>query len=234
MIWFGRHPGLRLPPVTRGRVPVRDRERMRAALEHVAARAPHLCGEALLHALEETGWIDRPTAERLLHEFRDFNPDRYFAEHMRRLSFRGPSAAEEFRAGIGRIVEDLFGATEETEVGAEPGFRFRHEEREGLVLAYPEVNLTIGGGLRDAVAAAVEQMPDALVLVARNFQNGTADQFRAMLAGTEVPGTLITVNLLLGLRATTLRYQPSPARVAELLGAGRPLHTTDVARLGNR
>jgi hypothetical protein len=234
MIWFGRHPGLYIPPVSRGRVPVRDRDRMRAALEHVAAHAPHLTGEPLLDALEGTGWIDRASAARLLPEFRDFNPDRYFAEHLRRLSFRGPSAAEPFRSGINRIVEDLFGATEETEIGSEPGFRFRHEEREGLVLAYPEVNLSIGGKLRGAIAAAVEEMPDALVVVARNFQHGAAEHFAGMLSGTEVPGTLVTVNLLLGIRATTLRYQPSPARVVDLLGAGRPLRTTDVAKLGDR
>lgn len=234
MIWFGRHPGLHVPPASRGRVPVRESDRMRAALERVATRAPHLSGAALLDALEATGWIDRAAAARLLPAFRDFDADRHFAQHMRLLSFRGPSAAEEFHAGIGRIVEDMFGAADATEVGREAAYHFRHDEREGLLLAYPEVNLSIGGGLRAAVAAAVEQMPDTLVIVARNFQNGTAEQFAAMLQGTEVPGTLITINLLLGIRATALRYQPSPARLVDLLGAGRPLRSTDVARLGDR
>jgi hypothetical protein len=234
MIWFGRHPGLHIPPVSQGRVPLRDHDRMRAALEHAATYAPHLTGEPLLDAVAATGWIDRATAARLLPGFRGFNPDRHFAEHMRRLSFRGPSAAEQFRGGIHRIVEDLFGATEEAEIGSEPGFRFRHEEREGLIFAFPEVNLSIGGKLRDAIGAAVEEMPDALVVVARNFQHGAAEQFAGMLSGTEVPGTLVTVNLLLGIRATTIRYQPSPDRVVDLLGAGRPLRTTDVARLGDR
>jgi hypothetical protein len=234
MIWFGRHPGLRIPPLSRGQVPVRDRDRMRAALEHVAAHAPHLGGEALLDALEETGWIDRTTATRLLPEFRDFDPDRHFAAHMRRLSFRGPSAADEFRAGIGRIVEDLTGSAHVIEIASEPGFRFQHADQEGIVLAYPEVNLSIGGPLRAAVAAAVEQMPDALVIVARNFQHGTAEQLAGMLARTDVPGTLITINLLLGIRATALRYQPSLARVLETLGAGRPLRSADVAKLGDR
>jgi hypothetical protein len=207
---------------------------MRHALERVACRAPHLSGSALLEALEQTGWIDRATAARLLPHFRDFDADRHFAQHVRRLSFGGVPVAEEFRAGISRIVADVTGTALAADVGSEPGIRFEHEEREGIVLAYPEVNLTIGGDLRSAVAAAVEQMPDALVLVARNFQHGTADQLASLLSGTEVPGTLVTVNLLLGIRATVLRYQPPPPRVLDLLGLGRPLHTTDVARLGNR
>jgi hypothetical protein len=207
---------------------------MRLALERVAAHSPHLAGEPLLDALEATGWIDRASAARLIPEFRNFNPDRHFAEHMRRLSFRGPSVAEEFREGIRRIVEDLFGATEAAEFGSEPGLRFRHQEREGILLAYPEVSLSIGGTLRAGIAAAVEEMPDALVVVARNFQQGAAEQFAGILSGTEVPGTMVTVNLLLGLRATTLRYQPAPARVVDLLGTGRPLRSTDVARLGDR
>jgi hypothetical protein len=49
-----------------------------------------------------------------------------------------------------------------------------------------------------------------------------------------VPGTLVTVNLLLGIRATTLRYQPGAERVIELLGSGRPLRSRDVAVLGER
>jgi hypothetical protein len=234
MIWFGRHSGLHLPPPTRGHVPVRERDRLRLALERVASHSPHLAGEPLLEALEGTGWIDRSAAARLLPQFRDFNPDRHFAEHLRRLSFRGASVAEEFRSGIGRVVLDLFGAAEEVDLGDETGFRFRNGEREGILLAYPEVSLTIGGPLRTAIAAAVEQMPDTLVVVARSFQQGAADQFAGLLSGTEVPGTLVTVNLLLGIRATTLRYQPAADRVVDLLGTGRPLRSSDVARLGDK
>jgi hypothetical protein len=207
---------------------------MRAALEHVASYAPHLAGCELLDALEDTGWIERDAAARLLPQFHDFDADRHFAEHMRRLSFRGPTVADEFRAGIGRILADLFGSAVETEIGNEPAFRFHHQDREGAVLAYPAVNLSIGGPLRAAIAGAVEEMPDALVLVARNFQPGAAEQLAAMLARTEVPGTLVTINLLLGVRATTLRYQPDRCRVVDVLGSGRPLRSADVARLGDR
>jgi hypothetical protein len=231
MIWFGRNPALHIPPTARGRVPVREWDRMRAALELVATRAPHLSGAALLDSLESTGWIDRESAARLLPLFRNFDADRHFAEHLRRLSFRGVSAVEEFRLGIARVVEDIFGAVEDREVGGEPAFRFGHGEREGLLLAYPEVNLSIGGPIRSAIAASVEEMPDALVIVARSFQHGTAEQFRSMLSGTEVPGTLVTVNLLLGLRATALRYQPPTDRIVGLLGTGRPVRSTDLARL---
>ena len=55
-----------------------------------------------------------------------------------------------------------------------------------------------------------------------------------MLSRTGVPGTLVTVNLLLGIRATALRYQPSAERVVDLLSLGRPLRTQDVASLGDR
>ena len=42
------------------------------------------------------------------------------------------------------------------------------------------------------------------------------------------------MNLLLGIRAMALRYQPSPGRVIDLLGSGRPLRSADIARLGDR
>lgn len=234
MIWFGNLPGLQLPPPVRGRVPLRERDRMRSALEWVAARAPHLTGDELLDALAETGWIDRDAAARLLPEFRHFNPDRCFAEHMRRLSFRGLSAADDFRAGLRRIVEDLTGHVEDGSLGTEHAFRFRSGEQEGILLGYPEVSLSIGGNLRPSIAAAVDEMPDALVIVARNFQQGAAEQLASLLSRTGVPGTLITVNLLLGMRASTLRYQPPLERVLGLLGAGRPLRSADVAVLGER
>jgi hypothetical protein len=120
------------------------------------------------------------------------------------------------------------------EVGPEGAVRFTLGEREGIVLAYPAVQFTIGGNAARAVEAAVEEMPDTLVIVARNFQDGTRAQLRAMLDRTEVPGTLVTVNLLLGMRATALKYQPSPERVVDLLSVGRPLRTQDVAALGDR
>jgi hypothetical protein len=44
----------------------------------------------------------------------------------------------------------------------------------------------------------------------------------------------VTVNLLLGIRAITLRYQPSVDRLIGVLGAGRPLRSADIARLGDR
>jgi len=77
-------------------------------------------------------------------------------------------------------------------------------------------------------------MPDALLVVARNFDPHAAAQLSGELAGTGVPGTLVTLNLLLGIRAITLRYQPPVERVIGVLGAGRPLRSADVARLGDR
>jgi hypothetical protein len=100
--------------------------------------------------------------------------------------------------------------------------------------ALPMGSFSIGGPTRVALAAAVEEMPDVLVIVARNFQEGAAAQLGSLLSGTDVPGTLVTVNLLLGIRATALRYQPGTDRVLDLLGSGRPLRSADVAYLGNR
>jgi hypothetical protein len=237
MIWFGDlskivRPAAPAAPPEVAHTPVYAR--MQAALERVAERAPHLGGTALLDALAATGWVDRETAQRLLPAFPHFDPDRHFAEHLRRLSFRGRSAEEEFRGGVRRIVEDLTGSAEVEEIGAEPAIRFRNGEHEGVVLAHPEVAFSIGGSTRAAIAAAVEEMPDALVVVARNFDRGTADQLSAMLQRTGVPGTLITVNLLLGMRAITQRYQPGAERVVKLLGAGRELRSRDIAVLGDR
>jgi hypothetical protein len=235
MIWFGKpfSEVLFTPPA--GVAPVGDESaRMEHALRWVAARDPHLEGGALVEALASTGWVDHATAARLLPCFRHFDRDRYFSEALRSLSFRGPTAAGEFRQRIGRVMEDLTGAAVLGTVGAEDCVRFGAEDRQGLVLAYPQVQFSLGGESAKAVAAAAEEMPDALVIVARNFQEGTAGQLKSMLQGTEVPGTLVTVNLLLGIRATTLRYQPSADRVIQLLGSGRPLRSRDVALLGDR
>ncbi|HEX5725150.1 MAG TPA: hypothetical protein VFX98_06770 [Longimicrobiaceae bacterium] len=234
MIWFGKlTEAIYLPPAGAA-LPGDENSRMEHALRWVAARAPHLEGAALLDALASTGWVDRATAARLLPCFRHFDPDRYFAECLRTLSFRGPGAAGEFRERIGRVMEDLTGSAELGALGAEEVVRFGHGERLGVVLAYPQVAFTLGGEAAKAVQAAVEEMPDTLVVVARNFQDGTPEQLRAMLDRTEVPGTLVTVNLLLGMRASTLRYQPAADRVMDLLSLGRPLRTQDVARLGDR
>jgi hypothetical protein len=234
MIWFGNLNRI-LPsddPVSFG--PLSERERMRRALEWVAVRAPQLQGAALLEALASSGWIDLASATRLLPEFSYFDADRHFSENLRRLSFKGHSAADEFRRGIGCIVTELVGDATEGEVGPEAAIRFRRGDREGIVLAHPEVSFTVAGKTREAVEAAVEEMPDSIVIVARNFDRATADQLSTLLWRTEVPGTLITLNLLLGLRATALRYQPSVERVVDLLGIGRPVRSVDLAILGNR
>jgi hypothetical protein len=120
------------------------------------------------------------------------------------------------------------------EIGPEPGVRFRNGDHEGVVLAYPEVAFGITGRTREAIDAAVGEMPDALVVVARNFDPHAADQLSGVLAGTGVRGTLVTLNLLLGIRAITLRYQPSPERVVGVLAAGGRLRSADIARLGDR
>jgi hypothetical protein len=234
MIWFSNPPKIFPHPAVPARAAADEHARMREALRRVAARTPHLTGDALLDALAATGWVDRPAAARLLPVFRDFDADRYFAESLRRLSIRGAQAAGEFRERVRQVMEDAVGEAQVVEVGPEEGIRFRSGEREGILLAYPEVGLTLGGNLRKSIVAALEEMPDALVIVARNFQDGTREQLASILAGTEVPGTLVTVNLLLGIRAVALRYQPCRERVIATLGAGRPLRTQDVALLGNR
>ncbi len=234
MIWFGNLNRILPEPDPAAFGPLPEGTRMLRALEWVAERAPHLTGSVLLDALSATGWIDRESAARLLPHFRHFDPDRHFSENLRRLSFRGRSAAEDFRRGVRCVVEEVTGNGVMGDVGPEPGIRFRGGEREGIVLAHPEVGFTIAGKTREAVEAAVEEMPDALVVVARNFERSTADQLSGILQRTDVPGTLVTVNLLLGIRATALRYQPSPTRVIDLLGCGRPLRSADVARLGER
>lgn len=234
MIWFGNLNRI-LPggdPAAFGPLP--ERERMRRALEWVAERAPNLEGARRLDALAASGWIDRESAARLMCEFEHFDADRHFADNLRRLSFRGAGAADEFRRGVGYVFEELLGSADEAEIGPERGIRFRLGEREGVVLAHPEVHFTVAGKTRDAVIAAVEEMPDAIVVIARNFDRATADQLRAILDRTEVPGTLITLNLLLGLRAVALRRQPTSDRILDLLGAGRPVRSVDLALLGNR
>lgn len=234
MIWFGNLNRILSEPDPAAFGPLPERTRMLRALESVAERAPQLSGPALLDALAGTGWIDRHGAERLLPEFRHFDPDRHFSDNLRRLSFRGRAAADDFLHGVRCIVEEVTGSGVVGALGPEPAVRFSKGEREGVVLAHPEVGFSIGGRTREAVDAAVGEMPDVLVVVARNFERNTADQLSAILQRTGIPGTLITVNLLLGIRATTLRYQPSPDRVLDLLGCGRPLRSADVARLGDR
>lgn len=234
MIWFGNIHKLFDVPLPSHLEGASARRRMRAAIEWVAARAPQLTGEGLIEAVTSTGWVDADTATRLLPEFRGFDADRHFADDLRRLSFRGRTAEDDFRWRVRTIVEELTGTGSVGAVGPEKGIRFRVGEREGLVLAYPEVALSVGGSTREAIAAAVEEMPDALVVVARTFDRHAAEQVAALLHRTEVPGTLVTVNLLLGIRAMALRYRPGADRVVDLLETGRPLRSQDVARLGDR
>jgi hypothetical protein len=234
MIWFGDLTRLIVTPPPDGIGYAAETTRMQLALERVAEASPGLGGPALLDAIAATGWVDRPTAERLLPHFRHFDPDRHFAEYLRRLSFRGRSVAAEFRCGVRCIIEDITGNGQLDQVGPEPCVRFAEMGLEGVVLAHPEVAFTIGGRTRDALRAAVDEMPDVLVVVARNFERGAADHLRSILSRTGVPGTLITLNLLLGIRATTLRYRPRLGRVVEVLATGGALRSADVARLGDR
>lgn len=235
MIWFGKLSKIFEAPAGFTLAPGGDdAARMEQALRWVAARAPHLEGAALLDALAGTGWVDRTTAARLLPAFRGFDADRVFAESLRSLSLRGDTAAQEFRARVGRVVEDLTGDARLEALGPEQAIRFSHGERQGVVLAYPQVSFTLGGSAMKAVAAAVEELPDTLVIVARNFADGAAAQLRSVLDRSELPGTLVTVNLLLGMRAIALKYQASPDRVIDLLGAGGALRSRDIAALGDR
>ncbi len=234
MIWFGKLNRIVVRPPVGELGFDGETARMQAALERVAETTPGLWGPALVDALAATGWVDRSTAERLLPQFPHFDSDRHFAEYLRRLSFRGKSAADEFRTGVRCIVEEITGSGILARVGPEPCVRFSADTFEGVVLAQPEVAFTIAGRTRDAIIAAVEEMPDAVVVIARNFDHGTAQQLGAILHRTGVPGTLITINLLLGIRATALRYQPRIDRIVNLLSIGRTLRSADVARLGDR
>ncbi len=230
MIWFA-NPTVRGRPAAR---PAPAALRMERALREVAAREPHLRGRPLAEALAATGWLDLETALRLLPCYRHFDPDRYFAEHLRSISFRGETVAADFRAGVKRALHDLLGGADSGELGSQACVRFGTGEREGVVLAYPQVDFALGPDVSAAAAAALEEIPEAFVLVARNFRQTTAAQLSGILARSDVSGTLLTVNLLLGMRAVVLRYRPDPARVFDLLAAGRPIRSADVARLGDR
>lgn len=207
---------------------------MQLALERVAEATPGIDGRALVDALVTTGFVDRTTAERLLPTFTHFDPDRHFADYLRRLSFRGRSAADEFRSGIRCVIEEITGSGTLNRVGPEPCIRFAAAGYEGIVLAQPEVGFSIAGRTRDALLAAIEEMPDVVVVIARNFDRSTAEQLGSILYRTEVPGTLVTVNLLLGIRATALRYQPRLERIVDVLSTGGALRSMDIARLGDR
>jgi len=234
MIWFGNLHRILTTPVPEEFGVASESVRMQYALERVAETSPGLAGNSLLDALVGTGWVDRPLAERLLPTFRGFDADRHFADYLRRLSFRGRHANDEFRSAIRYVTEEMTGNARLDQVGSEPCIRFSVDDHEGVVLAYPEVAFHISGRVRDAVLAAVEEMPDTLVILARNFERGAADQLASLLSRTGVPGTLMTVNLLLGVRAISLRYQPRRARLLGVLGKGGLLRSADVASLGER
>jgi hypothetical protein len=234
MIWFGNLERFFVGKVPAGLPQTAEFTRMQLALERVAELAPGLSGRTLVEAVTSTGWVDRETAERLLPHFRHFDSDAHFAAYLRRLSFRGRSAEEEFRSGVRCVIEDLLGNARIDQIGPEKCVRFVQGDREGIVLAQPEVSFTIAGRTRDSIIAAIEEMPDAVVVVARNFEKGAAQQLGSILSRTGVPGTLVSLNLLLGLRATALRYQPRVDRVIDLLSAGGSLRSFQIARLGDR
>lgn len=234
MIWFGNIDRFTAAPLPSALGLPSETTRMQLALERVAERTPGIGGKELVDALVTTGFVDRSTAERLLPTFTHFDPDRHFAEYLRRLSFRGRSAEEEFRSGIRCVIEEITGSATLNRIGPEPCIRFAADTYEGIVLARPEVGFTIGGRTRDALAAAIDEMPDVVVVVARNFERSAAVQLASILSRTGVPGTLVTVNLLLGIRATALRYQPRLDRVVDVLATGGALRSVDVARLGDR
>jgi hypothetical protein len=234
MIWFGKVERLISEPIPEALGLASESVRMKLALERVAETAPGLGGSALVDAIASTGFVDRTTAARLLPTFRHFDADRHFAEHLRRLSFRGRLAADQFRTGIRCVVEEITGSGLLDQVGPEPCVRFAADAYEGVILAQPEVGMTIAGRTRDALLAAIEEMPDVVVVVARNFEKGASDQLQAILGRSGVPGTLVTLNLLLGIRATTLRYQPRLDRVVSVLAKGGTLRSADIAPLGDR
>lgn len=234
MIWFGNLERFFVGPVPAGLPGAAEDKRMQFALERVAEVAPGLAGDPLLDALEATGWVDRRTAERLLPTFRHFDPDQHFCEYMRRLSFRGRNAEEDFRRGVRCVLDEIVGGASIDASGPEACVRFSVGDKEGVVLAQPEVGFTVAGRTRDAVVAAVEEMPDAIVVIARTFDRAAAEQLGSILYRTGVPGTLVTVNLLLGIRAAALRFGTHPVRVVDLLARGGALRSADIAPLGER
>lgn len=231
MIWFGNLTRILVDGSPAPLERIAEATRMQRALERVAEHTPGLAGDALLDALSSTGWIERAAAQRLLPLFRHFDADRHFCEHVRGLSFRGRSAAEEFRESVRQIMSEVLGGARLDQVGPEPCIRFGWGEREGIVLAHPEIGFTLSGRTREAIFAAVEEMPDTLVIVARNFERAAEQQLSGIVHGTGVPARLVTVNLLLGLRATALRYRPDRERVLEVLAARGTLRSPEIARL---
>ncbi len=207
---------------------------MSRALEWVAERDPTLAGAALTSALAATGYVDAGTARRLLPWFSGFDPNRHFSYRLRQLSCGGEPAGDEFRRRIAVVLRDLAGAAKPGRLASEPALRFSHGEREGVLLAYPRVSLSLSGSLLQAVRAASKEMPDTLVIVARNFRPGVAGELGGLLSGTEVPGTLVSVNRLLGMRAVARRYRPAPEKIVQLLSAGREVNSADLGRLGDR
>jgi hypothetical protein len=234
MIWFGNIERFIAAPLPQGLRISSETARMQLALERVAESAPGLGGQALVDALVTTALVDRSTVERLLPTFRHFDPDRHFSDYLRRLSFRGRTAADQFRTGIRCVVEEITGSGMIDQVGPEPCVRFTAGSYEGIILAQPEVSFTIGGRTRDAVAAAVEEMPDVMLVVARNFERSTSEHLASLVERTGVRGTLVTVNLLLGIRASAIRYQPRLDRIVEVLAKGGTLRSVDIACLGDR
>lgn len=231
MIWF-RDPSAAAPLPLGPSLTARGR--MRLALERVASSAPHLRGAELVVALIGTGLVDAVTVRHLLPEFSGFDAERYFAQHLRSLSFRGASAVDEFRAAMERVVTDVVGSGARMPAGGEEAIVFEHGERQGLLLAFPEVGFSVGGRPREAIAAAAEEMPDVIVVVARNFDAHAPAQLASLLSGTEVSGTLVTVNLMLGIRAMVHRFQPATDRVIDLVARGGVLRSRDIAILGER
>lgn len=231
MIWFGEN----FVPVFTPRDREGEFSRMQRGIRWVAERTPGATGEELVSALSESGWVSTETARRLLPYFRDFDADRYFAERLRRLSFRGELAVDEFRRRIGQVMVDL---TEEGErvvlSGGAEAVRFRAGERDGLVFAFPEVSYAVDPELRAAVPDVLEHFPHTVVLVARNFRPGAEAAFRSLFRGQEIAPTTVTVNRLLGLRAVALRYRTPADRVMDLLCSGSGVSTRAVARLGDR
>lgn len=234
MIWFGKLERLFIGPVPPGLPEAADEKRMQFALERVAEVAPWLTGDPLIDALAATGWVDRETASRLFPVFRHFDPDRHFGDYMRRLSFRGRTVEEEFRYGIRSIFQEIVGNAELCQLGPEACIRFEEGDRQFVALCRPEVGLTVAGTTREALLASIEEMPDAVLLIARSFERSAVDQVSSVLSRTGIPGSLVTVNHLLGLRATALRFGSSPEMIADVLALGGSVGSVQVARLGDQ
>ena len=190
MIWFGNLNRILPQPDPAAFGPLPERARMLRALKWVAERAPHLTGSSLLDALAGTGWVDRG--------HRASDSCRSSATSTPTATSPIPSAGSPFAAdppprssaaASGCVMEEVTGDGDDGRGGTGAGDPLPHRgSARGSSSPTPRCPSPSRAGRATAVEAAVEEMPDVLVVVARNFERSTAAQLAAVLERTEVPG----------------------------------------------